>query len=53
MEGVPHPAMILDDFYRIVGMNRLMEAMTGHTIDEVLGIHGELVLRSNIGNTIG
>ncbi len=42
--------MVLDDMLRIVDMNRLMEAMSGHVIDEVRGIHGELVLRSNVGN---
>ncbi|MBM9511050.1 sigma-54 interaction domain-containing protein [Desulfogranum marinum] len=50
LEGVPSPAMVLDDMLRIVDMNRLMEAMSGHVIDEVRGIHGELVLRSNVGN---
>lgn len=50
IEGVPYPAMVLDDLYRIVDMNRLMEAMSGHVLAEVQGIHGELVLRSRIGN---
>ncbi len=51
LEGIPCPSMILDDTFRIVDMNRLMEAITGHVVDEVRGIHGELILRSNIGNT--
>lgn len=42
--------MVLDDLFRIVDMNRLMEAMSGHVLAEVRGIHGELVLRSNVGN---
>jgi len=50
LEGVPCPAMVLDDMLRIIDMNRLMEAMSGHVIGEVRGIHGELVLRSNVGN---
>ena len=50
LEGVPCPAMILDHMFRIIDMNRLMEAMSGHVIAEVRGIHGELVLRSNVGN---
>jgi len=53
LEGIPYPAMILDDRFRIVVMNRLMEAMTGYTLDRVLGIHGELVVRSNTGNSRG
>jgi transcriptional regulator with PAS, ATPase and Fis domain len=51
LEGIPCPAMILDHIFRIIDMNRLMEAMSGHAIDEVRGIHGELVLRSNVGNS--
>jgi transcriptional regulator with PAS, ATPase and Fis domain len=50
LEGVPYPAMILDHTFRIIDMNRLMEAMSGHVVSEVRGIHGELVLRSNVGN---
>ncbi|MGB3221632.1 MAG: sigma 54-interacting transcriptional regulator [Desulforhopalus sp.] len=53
LEGIPHPTMILDDSFRIIVMNRLMEAMTGYTADRVTGIHGELVIRSNTGNNKG
>ncbi len=53
LEGIPHPAMILDDSFRIIVMNRLMEAMTGYSTDLVAGIHGELVVRSNTGNNKG
>jgi len=50
LEGIPHPAMILDDSFRIMAMNRLMEAMTGYSTDKVVGLHGELIVRSNTGN---
>src|SRR5690606_7606468 len=53
LEGIPHPTMILDDSFRIIVMNRLMEAMTGYSSDSVTGIHGELVIRSNTGNNKG
>ncbi|MGB3212801.1 MAG: sigma 54-interacting transcriptional regulator [Desulforhopalus sp.] len=53
LEGIPHPTMILDDSFRIIVMNRLMEAMTGYSTDRVAGIHGELVIRSNTGNSKG
>ena len=53
LEGIPHPAMILDERFRIVIMNRLMEAMTGHGADKVAGMHGELIIRSNTGNSRG
>jgi PAS domain S-box-containing protein len=53
IEGIPYPTMILDKEFRITTMNRLMEAMTGYARERVLGVHGELVVRSNIGNTRG
>ena len=53
LEGIPHAAMILDESFCIVQMNRLMEAITGYTREEVTGIHGELVVRSNTGNSRG
>jgi PAS domain S-box-containing protein len=53
LEGIPHPTMILDDSFRIIVMNRLMEAITGYSNDRVTGIHGELVIRSNTGNNKG
>ena len=53
LEGIPHPAMILDETFRIIALNRLMEAMTGYNADSVAGIHGELIVRSNTGNNRG
>ncbi|MCP3889586.1 MAG: PAS domain S-box protein [Desulfobulbaceae bacterium] len=53
LEGIPHAAMILDQRFHIVSMNRLMEAMTGRSTKDVAGVHGELVVRSNTGNVRG
>ena len=53
LEGIPQPALILDDRSRIITMNRLMEAITGYSTEKVKGIHGELVVRSNTGNNRG
>ncbi len=53
LEGIPHPAMILDAKCQICSMNRLIEAMTGYLKEEVTGLHGEFVLRSNVGNHRG
>lgn len=53
LEAFPHPVMVLDDSFKIVAMNRLMEAITGYASRRVLGIHGELVVRSNTGNARG
>lgn len=51
LEGIPYPAMILTLAFRIITMNRLMEALTGYPLERVTGIHGELVVRSNTGNS--
>ncbi len=51
LEGIPQAAMLLDLSCRIVAANRQLAALTGHV--EVVGLHGELVLRSNIGNHRG
>lgn len=53
LEAFPHPVMVLDGAFRIVAMNRLMEAMTGYAARKVLSLHGELVIRSNTGNSRG
>jgi PAS domain S-box-containing protein len=53
LEGIPHPAMILNTGFMILSMNRLMEAMTGYAMQRVSGVHGELVVRSNTGNARG
>lgn len=45
--------MLLDDECRITGMNRLMEAVCGYSAAQAAGIHGELVARTNTGNTRG
>ena len=53
LEGIPGPAMVLDRKFRIVAMNRLMEAITGYSLDEAQGVLGELVIRSNVRNSRG
>ncbi len=49
LEGIPHPAMILDQSFRVITMNCLMETMTGYASEKVNGIYAELVVRSNTG----
>ena len=50
LEGIPYPAMILDDAFQIVTVNELMEVMTGYKTDQITGVYGELVVRSSTGN---
>ena len=45
--------MILDDSFGVVRMNRLLEALTGYSSEDVAGIHGELVVRTGTGNNRG
>ena len=51
LEGIPHPAVVLDHHFQICVMNRLMEAMVGYDQLSVVGIHGELVIRCNPKDT--
>lgn len=53
LEGIPYPAMLLNVGFKIMAMNRLMEAMTGYARQRVTGIYGEFVVRSNTGNSRG
>lgn len=53
LEGIPHAAMLLDDQCRILRINRLMEAICGYNSSTVQGIPGELVARTNTGNSRG
>lgn len=53
LEGIPHAAMLLDMQCRLSGMNRLMEAISGYSFEQVEGIHGELVAKTNTGNNRG
>ncbi len=45
--------MIIDDSFGVVRMNRLLEALTGYSSEDVAGIHGELVVRTATGNNRG
>lgn len=53
LEGIPHAAALLDPDGRLLLMNRLLEATTGYSTREVAGVHAELVIRSNAGNSRG
>jgi PAS domain S-box-containing protein len=49
LDGVPHGIAILDDQLRIVTMNRSLEAMTGFTCADAIGVYGDSIIRSNLG----
>jgi PAS domain S-box-containing protein len=53
LAGFPHPAAVLDEGFKIVTMNRLFEALTGHGTDAAVGVYADFILRSNMGNSRG
>ncbi len=50
INGMPHGIAILDTKFCLLAMNRRLECMTGFRFDEVKGIYGDFVLRTNLGN---
>ncbi len=48
INGIPHGVALFDRQQRIISMNRYLEAVTGYRSDDVTGISGEHILRSNI-----
>ncbi len=48
LNGIPHGIAILGPDLCILTMNRFLEAMTGYDADEVRGVYGEYVLRTNL-----
>ncbi len=51
IDSIPHGVLLLDGSQKIIAMNRVLEAYTGFDKSEVIGLRGELVLRSNIPET--
>ena len=42
--------LLIDPDRRVIAINRFLEALTGYTREEVIGVHGENVLRSNLSS---
>lgn len=49
LEGIPHGAAIIDSDFRIVSMNGMLEAMSGHNLEDARGIDADSIIRSNLG----
>jgi len=48
--------LFVDPARRVIAMNRFLEALTGYNREEVVGIHGENIIRSNLltlGDPVG
>lgn len=50
LNGVPHAVAILDKDLRIVGMNWILEALTGYEIEKVRWVYNDFVIHSNLGS---
>ncbi len=48
LDSMTFGVLFLDPARRVMAMNRFLEAMTGYNREEVLGVHGENVIRSNL-----
>jgi PAS domain S-box-containing protein len=53
LAGFPHATACLDEGFKIVAVNQLFEALTGYNRDVVVGIYGDFIVRSNMGNNRG
>ena len=53
LAGFPHATVCLDEGFKIVAVNHLFEALTGYGRDVVVGVYGDFIVRSNMGNNRG
>lgn len=53
LAGIPHGAAVLDEGFKFVACNTLLEALTGYGRDVAVGIYADFILRSNMGNSRG
>ncbi len=50
LDAIPHGIALLDRKLCIVDINRSLEGMIGYNKDEVNGVYGDFILRTNLGN---
>ncbi len=53
LAGFPHASTVLDEGFKIVALNPLLEALTGYGRDIAVGVYADFILRSNMGNNRG
>jgi len=56
LDSMTFGVLFLDPARRVIAINRFLEALTGYDREEVLGVHGENVIRSNLlskGDPVG
>ncbi len=47
LDGIPHGVAVLDTNLCVLTLNRFLEAMLGYNSDDVRGVYGDFILRSN------
>ena len=53
LAGFPHASAVLDEGFKIVALNQMLEALTGYSRDIAVGVYADFILRSNMGNSRG
>ena len=56
LDSMTFGVLFVDPARRVIAINRFLEALTGYNREEVLGVHGENVIRSNLlskGDPVG
>ena len=56
LDSMTFGMLFVDSARRVIAINRFLEALTGYNREEVLGVHGENVIRSNLlskGDPVG
>lgn len=50
LDSMTWGVLFMDNARRVLAINRFLEALTGYDRDEVIGVHGENVIRSNLSS---
>jgi PAS domain S-box-containing protein len=50
LNGIPHGLAVVDSNYRLIEMNRILEAYTGYMSIEAQGVLVDSILKSNLGS---
>lgn len=53
LAGFPHASTVLDEGFKIVALNQMLEALTGYGRDIAVGVYADFILRSNMANSRG
>jgi PAS domain S-box-containing protein len=56
LDSMTFGVLFVDPTRRVIAINRFLEALTGYNREEVIGVHGENVIRSNLlskGDPVG